>query len=60
MKNAFRSWKSYVYYARQIGKVYQVLSYSVDFKALETFYITWSLSCNKEPLNIGSDREAQT
>ena len=56
------------YYARQTRAVYQVLPYSVGFKALwelynplrKTILSKCSFISNKGPVNISNDREAQT
>ena len=45
-----------VYYAHQTREIYQVLPYSVDFKApgelTKTVLSEWSVSCNKVHLKI--------
>ena len=57
---------SIVYYARQTRVIYQVLPYSMDFKAPDELWnplgkavpSTWSFISNKEPVNILNDRKA--
>ena len=51
------------YFAHQIREIYQVLPYSVDYRALGSFEIHWvrqycSFISNKIPVNILNDRKA--
>ena len=48
-----------VYYTHQAHEIYQVLPYSVDFKAPGSFKIRRSFIWNEGVVNIWNDREAQ-
>ena len=64
MLNTCENWlglvNSWVYYARQIHDIYQVLPYLVDFKApLSKVIFSKCFIWNKELVNIWNDRKAQ-
>ena len=65
MLNTCENWlglvNSWVYYARQIHDIYQVLPYLVDFKALlsKVVFSKCSFIWNKELVHIWNDRKAQ-